>query len=232
MDTGASDPLFNPGTGPTVAPNGWLSSLRSALALQADGKILCGSLFDHYNGTARSDLVRLTDSNLNFTAVSRKAHGDIAAFDIALPSTGASGVECRTGGTDRSYKLLFTFPAAMTFTDASIAATSGTVAATSGSGTTTATVDLIGVENMQAITVTLRGVTTDQSTADISVPLRLLIGDTNGDGVVNSGDAIQTRSRSGQAVTDATFRSDVNADGMINSGDAIVVRARSGTAVP
>ena len=56
----------------------------------------------------------------------------------------------------------------------------------------------------------------------------VLVGDTNGDGFVNLGDALQTRNRSGQ-VTDATnFRSDVNADGFVNSGDTTAVRARSG----
>jgi hypothetical protein len=54
------------------------------------------------------------------------------------------------------------------------------------------------------------------------------VGDTNGDRVVNGGDAIQTRSRSGQAVDGTNFRSDVNTDGNINGGDSIIVRGRSG----
>jgi len=60
----------------------------------------------------------------------------------------------------------------------------------------------------------------------------VLLGDSNGDGTVNSGDAQQTRTRSGQ-LTDATnFRSDYNLDGTINSGDAFIVRARSGQTIP
>jgi hypothetical protein len=58
------------------------------------------------------------------------------------------------------------------------------------------------------------------------------VGDTNGDRFVNSGDALQTRTRSGQATDATNFRSDVNADGFINSGDTTLVRARSGTFVP
>ena len=58
------------------------------------------------------------------------------------------------------------------------------------------------------------------------------VGDTNADRFVNSGDALQTRNRSGQ-VTDATnFRSDVNTDGVVNSGDSFIVRSKSGTFVP
>ena len=60
----------------------------------------------------------------------------------------------------------------------------------------------------------------------------VLVGDTNGDGIVNAGDTLQTRSRSGQTTTATNFRSDVNLDGSINSGDQIVVRSRSGTVLP
>ncbi len=60
----------------------------------------------------------------------------------------------------------------------------------------------------------------------------LLVGDTNGDGFVNTGDALQTRNRSGQATDATNFRSDVNTDGVVNSGDTTAVRSRSGTALP
>ena len=60
----------------------------------------------------------------------------------------------------------------------------------------------------------------------------MLIGDTNGDGVVNAGDTTQTRSRSGQTTDATNFRSDVNSDGTINSGDEIAVRSRSGMFLP
>jgi hypothetical protein len=60
----------------------------------------------------------------------------------------------------------------------------------------------------------------------------VLIGDTNGDGFVNSGDISQTKSQSGNAVTGANFREDVNADGFINSADISLVKSKSGTALP
>ena len=60
----------------------------------------------------------------------------------------------------------------------------------------------------------------------------MLIGDTNGDRVVNAGDALQTRNRAGQATDGTNFRSDVNLDGFVNSGDTTAVRARSGNSVP
>jgi hypothetical protein len=60
----------------------------------------------------------------------------------------------------------------------------------------------------------------------------LLIGDVNGDGSVNSGDALQTRNRSGQATDGTNFRSDVNADGVVNGGDTAIIRSHSGEFVP
>jgi hypothetical protein len=67
---------------------------------------------------------------------------------------------------------------------------------------------------------------------DLIVPVGFLIGDLNGDGAVNSGDAQIVRNRSGQVANSTNFRADVNRDGAINSGDAFVVRSRSGTGIP
>lgn len=65
-----------------------------------------------------------------------------------------------------------------------------------------------------------------------AVPMNLLLGDTNATRVVNSGDALQTRNRSGGAADSTNFRSDVNTDGAVNSGDAIIVRSHSGDFLP
>jgi hypothetical protein len=94
------------------------------------------------------------------------------------------------------------------------------------------TVDLTGIANAQTIMITLFGVSDGTSANNIRVPLSALLGDTNADRAVNSGDAQQTRNRSGQTAAPSNFRSDVNADGSINSGDAFIVRSRSGTSLP
>jgi len=60
----------------------------------------------------------------------------------------------------------------------------------------------------------------------------VLIGDTNGDGTVNSADIGQTKSQSGQSVSVSNFREDVNADGFINSADIALVKSKSGTGQP
>src|SRR4029077_3215931 len=70
------------------------------------------------------------------------------------------------------------------------------------------------------------------ASSSVSGSMGVLIGDTNGDGFVNSADIAQTKSQSGHLVTSSNFREDVNGDGFINSGDIALVKAESGTALP
>ncbi len=91
---------------------------------------------------------------------------------------------------------------------------------------------MTGVTDQHKYVVTLTNVDTGTAIGDLPIPIGILSGDTNGNGVVNSGDATQTKNRSGRPTDGTNFRSDVNADGTINSGDTAVVRGRSGTSLP
>jgi hypothetical protein len=163
--------------------------------------------------------------------VSRKTHGTAGSFDIDLPFGNVAGVECRAGQTSGQHQLVLNFAVPVTFATAAVTSGTGLVAGT-GTVDTQLTINLSGVTNAQTISVTLTGVTDGTTTNDVTVSMSVLTGDTNGDRSVNSGDAIQTRSRAGQATNASNFRSDVNSDGTVNSGDAIVVRSRTGTFVP
>jgi len=66
----------------------------------------------------------------------------------------------------------------------------------------------------------------------ISASMIVLVGDTTADDSVNSADISQTKSQSGQPVTNSNFREDVTADGSINSADISLVKSKSGTALP
>jgi hypothetical protein len=165
------------------------------------------------------------------SVVSRKLHSG-APFDINLPLTGNSGIECRSGGATNDYQVVFTFPSSVTFTNASVTAGTGSVSSSSGSGTTTVTVNLTGVTNAQRIMVTLFGVNDGMSTGDVGVQMGVLIGDTNGNGTVNASDVSQTKGRIGQTLSATNFRSDVNANGSINAGDVGLVKSKVGTALP
>jgi hypothetical protein len=90
------------------------------------------------------------------------------------------------------------------------------------------------VTNAQTITVTLSNVSDSRSnfSSAISASMSVLVGDTTGNGTVNSSDISQTQSQSGKGVTAANFREDVTANGLINSSDIALVQSKSGTALP
>jgi hypothetical protein len=95
-------------------------------------------------------------------------------------------------------------------------------------------VDLTGVTNAQNITVTLNNVTdtANNFSSTVTASMKVLVGDTNGDGFVNSADIGQTKSQSGNALTSSNFREDLNTDGFVNSADIGLVKSKSGTALP
>ena len=167
------------------------------------------------------------------SVVSRKTHGGIGSFDVNLPMSGPSGVESRRGGgaNSDSHQIVVAFIAPATFSSASVTSGTGMVDSTSTAGSQV-TINLTGVANAQNLAVTLFNVNDGTNTSDLTIPMGVLLGDTNADRLVNSGDALQTRNRSGQATDATNFRSDVNADGVVNSGDTLIVRARSGDFLP
>lgn len=177
-------------------------------------------------------------------AVSRKIHGTGGTFDIQLPLSAnppipsMRGIEPRTGGGDARHTVVFQFPQAISSVDsATVTGQTGTptiIARDSGPGPNEYTVAIGNVANAQTVMVNLVGVRTAAGTnlGNFSVPLGVLLGDTNGDTVVNSGDSAQTRNRAGQLAAPENFRSDVNTDGAINSGDAVIVRRNSGAVLP
>ena len=69
-------------------------------------------------------------------------------------------------------------------------------------------IDLTAVANAQNVGLSLTNVidAIGSSSSAVSISMGVLFGDSNGDGVVNSGDALQTRNRSGQSASAATFR--------------------------
>jgi Fibronectin type III domain/Dockerin type I domain len=167
-------------------------------------------------------------------AASRKTHGTAGTFDVGLPLTGNPGIECRTGGANGDFTVVFTFANAITSVG-SVDSSGGSVGSSGpGSDAHEYIVNLTGVANASRTTVTLNNVvdTAGNSSSSISATMGVLAGDTNADGTVNSADISQTKSQSGNAVTSQNFREDVNADGFLNSADISLVKSKSGTALP
>ena len=67
---------------------------------------------------------------------------------------------------------------------------------------------------------------------NFSIPMGVLIGDTNANRTVNAADVAQTKSRLGQTVDGTNFRSDVNANASINAADSALIKGHLGTSIP
>ena len=158
------------------------------------------------------------------TASSRKTHGGAGTFDVDLPLTGAVGIEPRSGGPAGDFQIVLRSGVPVTFS--SVTTSCGSIASASTSGSETI-VNLTGVANASRCSVTLHNIS-----GDVAIPVAFLMGDTNADGFVDSADIAQTKSQSGNAVTNSNFRKDVNADGFLDSADISLVKSKSGTAQP
>jgi len=166
------------------------------------------------------------------SAVSRKVHGAAGTFDVPLPLTGNVGVECRSGGATNDYQMIINFASSVTVESASVTSGTGSVSSFSGSGTSQITVNLTGVTNVQRITVTLHNVNDGTHMGNVPVSMGVLVGDVNGNAVVNASDVSLTKAQVGQAVSNSNFREDVNANGTISATDVALVKSKVGTALP
>ncbi len=168
------------------------------------------------------------------SVVSRKGQGTAGPFDLPLSLNGAPGIEPRSGGTGATYRLIFTFPLPVTVAGATVTPAPGKTAAISGSPNVQGrkvTVNLKNVSDAQTIVVNLLGTSDGLASDTVSVPMTVLVGDTNGSGSVNSSDTGQTSAQAGRPVTAANYREDVTANGVINSSDIALVKSLSGTGV-
>jgi hypothetical protein len=171
-------------------------------------------------------------ATLNFVgAASRMIHPGAGTFDAPLPLTGnPPGVECRNG--NGNYLILMNFDSPVQSGNATVLSGTGTVTGVSFSGNAML-VSLSGVTNAQRLKLNAVNVTGTNNAVvpAASVEIGFLIGDTTNDGSVDAGDIAQTKSESGNPVTNSNFREDVNVDGSIDAGDISFVKFESGTGI-
>ncbi len=179
-----------------------------------------------YNGGLLNPTPPLTSA----AAVSRKTQG-ATAYDVPLPLTGTPGIECRSGGASNTYRVVVTFLHAVSFSGAQVTLGTGSVTSATGSGTQSATLNLTGVLSGQTIKITISSVDDGTSVGDLVIPMRVLVGDANGNGTVNATDISSVKAQSGHSITSSNFREDVNADGSINGSDVAIVKSNTGTAL-
>jgi len=165
---------------------------------------------------------------------SRKIHGSAGTFDVDLAN--GSGIECRTGGANGDYQMVFVFANPLTSV-ANVSVSAGAASIKSraiGDDSREYIVDLTGVANAQTLTVTLANVydTNGHHSASVQGTMSVLVGDVNASGVVTSGDTNLCKAQALQPVTNANFRNDINASGSITTGDVNIIKQNALSQLP
>ena len=126
--------------------------------------------------------------------------------------------------------MIVTFANPVTVGSADV--TTGTGSASASVSGSVVKVDLTGVTNVQRIGVTLSNVNDGTKVGSILVPMGVLHGDANGNGVVSNTDATQVKAQVGAAVTASNFRTDVNTNGIISNTDVSATKGQVGNTLP
>jgi autotransporter-associated beta strand protein len=207
--------------------------LRRIASLVVDGVVQPFGVYGAPGSFATHQLPEFTGSGLlrvnGPIVVSRKNQGG-SAFDIPLTLHGQMAVESRSS-PNNAYQIVISYANPVTFFGAAVTYGVGMVTGASGNGTSTITLDLAGVPNRQAITVTVYRLNDGFTTKDLPIRMVVLIGDVVGSGTtasVDASDISAVKAQIGQPVTAANFRADVNANGSINASDTSAVKLKSG----
>ena len=138
------------------------------------------------------------------SAASRLTHGPAGTFDVNMPLTGVSGVECRSATT---YNAVFTFDAPVTSGQVTVIGGTATVGAITFSGNSM-TAQLTGVTTAEIVTLHTQNINGDgQPHGD--VPFGFLVADADASRVVDKPDQTLVQGQLNQPVTSANFREDL-----------------------
>jgi hypothetical protein len=167
-----------------------------------------------------------TSANL-VSAASRLTHGPAGTFDVNMPLSGTSGVECRKATT---YNAVLTFDAPVTSGEVTVSGGTATVGAITFSGNSM-TAQLTGVTAAEVVTLHTQNINGDgQPHGDVQ--LGFLVGDPDANRVVGKPDQRLVQGQLNQPVTSANFREDLTANGRIKNADVNVVKANRGHSIP
>jgi hypothetical protein len=188
-------------------------------------------------GTGQTLIEHYTAPSVQLNAVvSRKTHGNAGPFDVDLPITGNPGIECRSGGPNGDYTVVFNFANPLANV-AGASVTNGTGSVVSDNIDPTDThryvVNLTGIANVQVITISLTNVADSAGnfSSAVSAQMGVLLGDVNASRRVDAADVSLVRQQTLQPVTSSNFRADINASGRIDAADVSIARQQTLTSL-
>jgi Peptide N-acetyl-beta-D-glucosaminyl asparaginase amidase A len=171
--------------------------------------------------------------------VSRMAHNGAGTFDVDFPLTGTRGVECRSGGANGDYTIIFTFANSLVSVDSATVSCGSVAGINSGIGpySNQFTISLTtgNVCNAQYITVTLNNVndSTGNHSGIISSPeMGFLLGDVDATGRVDGNDVSAVQSHTRQTTDGTNYRYDVDVTGRIDGNDVSTTQGQTRTSLP
>ena len=169
-------------------------------------------------------------------AVSNQVHASAGTFGLVVYPSNVQVTEPRKGSVSGVYSVALHFAAPVsTGITASLSLQNGGTAVGSVNSISydptksIATIALTGVTNLQALNIHVANITPGNGTADI--PLNILWGDVNRDGVVNNLDVTTVQNSFTQSLNQTSAFYDVNIDGVVNSSDVALVSAEVGTSL-
>jgi carboxypeptidase T len=172
------------------------------------------------------DVTGGTTANL-VSAASRLTHGTAGTFDVNMPLTGVSGVECRSATT---YNAVFTFDAPVTSGEVTVSGGTASVGAITFSGNSM-TAQVTGVTTAEIVTLHTQNINGD-GLSHGDVPFGFLTADADASRAVGTSDRTVVQAQLNQPVTSANFRDDLNADGRIKKPDVTLVKTNKGHSIP
>jgi uncharacterized protein (DUF1800 family) len=166
------------------------------------------------------------------SASSRLRHGSAGNFDMPLPLTGGTGIECRNVSSGTTLVIMFDQPVFVG--SAQISPSSAKILGAPTFSNNGMLLRVSGLKNATSYTVTLTGVmnTGDEIANPLTLSFRTLLGDVNQSGAVTAADVNTANGWvSNSPVTATTFAGDVNLTGTVNRADVTTIKQQVGNSV-